>query len=374
MLILLLILIALRPFISSLALPHADLMYSIVITGLLLAGALTKKMCFKKIRTLTNPLLLFCLALCVSVVFSFNKAAGIQETYNYITGFLLFGMAASLPQKEAEKIIRTVIFTGCVISLIAIYQYFFGYRHLAAYVAKEKITDPFVLDYIKSKRVFAPFVTPNVLAGYLIMIIPLALHLKNKFLLIPLFLALALTKSLGALATLFLIAILYLYHLDTIDKKKVALFMSLSLIIGLTIMIRSNTAQHTQPDFSIAMRLTYWKETFSVIKAFPFSGTGPGNFNLGHSRYSHNSYLQVWAELGVLGISGLLWFFYLSLRNGIKRLRESGQLNFTSLGIVTASAAFIIHNVTEFTFFLPEVAMIFWIILGLNLSEREPPA
>ena len=148
--------------------------------ALLAIWMVIKKVPFKKIWPLKYPLILFCLALIISLVFSVNKLKSLTELYKYISGLLLFIVASSLNDKDKLRIIQTIVIAGLIISLAAIYQYFFGFQHLLNYIAKQKITNPFILDYVKSRRVFFPFVTPNTLAGYLIMIIPLALTLKNK--------------------------------------------------------------------------------------------------------------------------------------------------------------------------------------------------
>lgn len=360
MFIILLILIFIRPFISSLAFPYLNTIYSNLLIALLSTWVIIKKAPLKKIRPLKYPLIIFCLALIISLVFSLNKLKSLAELYKYITGLLLFIIATSLNYKDKLRIIQTLVVAGLIISLAAIYQYFFGFQHLLNYIAEQKIASPFILDYATSRRVFFPFVTPNTLAGYLIMIIPLALTFKNKTLIIiPLAISLILTRSLGALLSIFLALGIYLY---LPKKRKLVFLLGLLVVTGLVFIIRTATQkQHLQPIFSTLTRLNYWRDSLTIIKMNPLIGVGLGNFNLVLSRYAHNSYLQIWAEMGILGILSLLWIIYLSF----------AKAKAASAGLILANAAFLIHNLIDFSFFLPEVSFIWWIILGLIISEKN---
>jgi O-antigen ligase len=258
---------------------------------------------------------------------------------------------------------------------LAIYQYFFGFRHILDYSAKEKIIlSSFALDYIQQKRVFFPFVTPNTLGGYLAMIIPLILALLNKknfLLLVSVSFALLLTKSLGALLSLFLGLVIYFYLQGKLEKRRFLFFFGLLVIIGLVFITRSTVPKyHLQPIFSTTMRLSYWKDTLKIIKTSPLFGIGLGNFNLVSVRYAHNSYLQIWAEAGILGIFSILWLISVVLKSAIKNIGISPNKKLTT-GLITANTIFLIHNIVDFSFFLPEVAIIWWTILGLAIHLPE---
>ncbi|MBL7196797.1 MAG: O-antigen ligase family protein [Candidatus Omnitrophica bacterium] len=363
----LLILICLRPLISSLTFPYADFLYSYTLLIFLVIWLIYNGVSTKKIQAIKYPFGLFCLALIVSIIFSSNKLNSLQEIYKYITALFLFLITFSLAPGKKRRLIQTIIFTGFIISLLAIYQYFFGFKHILEYITHNNISSPFILDYIGRKRIFFPFVTPNTLASYLIMIIPLTLTDKRNFwFIIPLSFALLLTQSLGALLSIFLGLIIYFYLVDKLNKRKVVFFfLGLIIIIGAIFIMRTATQkQHIQPIFSTIMRLNYWKDTLKIIKASPLTGVGLGNFNLAQSRYAHNSYLQIWAEMGILGIISFIWLIssvFKSVFNSIKTSPHKKQI----IVLVTSAVIFLIHNLIDFSLFLPEVALIWWVILGL---------
>ena len=365
----LLTLIFIRPFISSLAFPYLNYIYSALFLIFLIIWFISKNIPLSKIKPLKYPLILFCFAQIISVVFSTNKLNSFIELYKYISGLFLFLIVASLNDKDKIRIIGTVVLTGLFISLLAIYQYLIGFQHILEYMDKAKITAPFVLDYVGRKRVFFPFVTPNALAGYLAMIIPLVFINKYRvWFIIPLFLAVLLTKSLGALLSIFLALGLYFYLQGKLGKRRISFLVGLLVTIGAIFISRSITQkQHLQPIFSTLMRLNYWKETLRIIKAAPLTGIGIGNFNLAHSRYAHNSYLQIWAEMGILGIISFLWIIFITFNIGFKKLRSSENQNYIITGILAAIIVFLLHNFIDFSFFLPEVSIIWWAIFGLLL-------
>jgi len=405
-----------RPFISSLSFPVLNSFYSAVFLLFLLSWIMVKREGIQKNlpERLRPPLILFILALIASTLLSQDRIHSLREFPQYLIGLLLFIIPFSLSPENKKRVISTIILAGISISFLAIYQYFFGFEYILNYLAKEKTPTPGLMSYLSQRRAFLPFISPNTLAGYLIMIIPLSLSLKKRiFFILPLGLALLFTKSLGALFSLFLGLMLYFYLNNQKSKHKITrpvmrqsienlslchsresgnpddidspvkpgndktpsftgrlpLLFNLSAAILLIFLLRLNSAsQFNQPAFSLLRRLDYWKETLGVIRLFPFLGAGLGNLDLSQARYAHNACLQIWAEMGVLGIASFLWLI-VETYSLIKR----DFLSKKSISVLsTAIFAFLIHNLVDFTFFLPEVNLIWWIISGIYCSSQDP--
>jgi len=84
------------------------------------------------------------------------------------------------------------------------------------------------------------------------------------------------------------------------------------------------------------------------------------------SLYSHNAYLQVWAEQGLFGLAALLWFIF-ALYRRLVSARPPWQL-------MAATRVFLLHNLVDFTFFLPEVSLAWWAITGIAAGHSRQPA
>ncbi|MEK6732830.1 MAG: O-antigen ligase family protein, partial [Candidatus Omnitrophota bacterium] len=121
------------------------------------------------------------------------------------------------------------------------------------------------------------------------------------------------------------------------------------------------------PQNSITQRMNYWRTAIGVIKDHPFLGVGPGNFQevflkykIGlstNTRYAHNIFLHMWAEAGILGFAGVCFFLFSLLQKGLKNNKQK----FIFLAIVV----FILHNLIDNSYFIPETGLLWWAIMGL---------
>lgn len=250
------------------------------------------------------------------------------------------------------------------------YQYLFGFKHVLNYLVKYDISYSFGIDYIAQKRIFFPFATANMLGGFLVLIILLILGRKSLYpLLFPITLALFFTKSIGAFFSLFLGLIVYQSVKGRMVRRKFIGILTLATVIILVFILRFYSSQETsRPYLSLNMRLLYWQETLGVIKAHPWMGMGLGNFNLTVSRYAHNFLLQIWAEMGIFGLFAFIWFivaYFMYIFKNIRKYQDKNQI----AGLLGADIAFLAHNLIDFTFFLPEICLIWWTILGLSIDR-----
>ena len=156
-------------------------------------------------------------------------------------------------------------------------------------------------------------------------------------------------------------------------KKKRSLFLLVTVGGAIAFIFFSRTTrcvEYLQPLFSWHMRFDYWKEAVKIIAAHPLTGVGLGTFDLPQCRFAHNSYLQIWGEMGILGIVSFLWIVGAVLRNALKEIKTSPHKNTLTL-LIIAIAAFLFHNVIDFSFFLPEVSILAWVLFGLLYSTDQ---
>ena len=361
-----------RPFICSPAFPGISRIYSALLLLILVAWIALKGLSLSDHKTRALPILCFIGILLISLILAENKAPAVLALTHCVSGLLLMMICLTLPHNDKNKIIGTLIASGVCVSFLAAYQYFFGFQNILNYLTANKISNPYAVNYIAQKRVYYPFITPNALGGYLIMIIPIALSLpRQRWLMIPLTFALFLTGSVGALTSLLLAMMVYFILKNTLPTKTLWLFLSALILISLVVFLRMQTADPSfQPLFSLKMRLNYWHDTLLIIKAHFWTGVGLGNFDSHFSRYSHNTPLQLWAETGVFGILSFILLITHLLKSGLTAIRNAPD-KIMGIGLMSAACAFLIHNLMDFTYFLPELSLTWWAILGL-LSNRSP--
>ncbi|MFC1631393.1 O-antigen ligase family protein [Candidatus Omnitrophota bacterium] len=383
MLNILLSLIFIRPFISSLSYPYFDTCYSLLLIGVSLVFIKTKNL-----RQLSffgqGYLFLFFLAVTSSAFFSFYPLKSMPELPKFISYFFIFLATYSADNREKRRIIFTMILSATALSLYAIYWFYLGSLDLLAYIENQSFSYPFVREVLNRHRAFMPFALPNLLAGHLIMVLPvsvayllkknqgqpLKLNFQNVLLSLPTLLiifTLLLTRSIGAFLSIFLAFLIFIFLSGRFNKKTFILLSLFLLAVVLIFLLRSSqTALNWEtPLFSIQRRLIYWRQAAADISRHPWRGIGLGNFPFIRSQFTHNSYLQIWVESGILGIIGFLGFLCKSLKPSRIRLLSKDKLY---IGIIVANLSFLVHNLIDFSFFLPEVGLFWWIILALFLN------
>ena len=133
--------------------------------------------------------------------------------------------------------------------------------------------------------------------------------------------------------------------------------------------------------FNDHLRLGMWKDTLSMIKDYPVFGAGLGAFRAAFLRYqtsdldhaiiySHNDYLQLTAEGGVLGLLLVLTIGALVFRMLIHSVTEAAHRHDRMLAIAcTASlSAIALHSFFDFNLYVPPVALLAAIVSGMSVG------
>jgi O-Antigen ligase len=119
-----------------------------------------------------------------------------------------------------------------------------------------------------------------------------------------------------------------------------------------------------------------------LVAQEPLTGTGPGQANLrwkGHDHgtqlytYVHNEYLQVAAELGLVGLV-LLAALVVAMARMLWRARPPGPAGATWAGVVAAAAAFTVHSGFDFVWHLPAIVLTVTLLVALVLPAPNPAA
>ncbi len=370
MLIALIAVLFIRPFFSSHAFPFAHALCTVALTAVAAAWLINRRA-----RVTINDYVL-CVPVALSLMAalsSWHAAAPVvaaRESANYAVAALLYLVGRTFSAEERPAVMRMMAAAGVCAAILAIYQYYAGFSHTLAYLHAQGKADAFTLDYLQRRRAFFPFVTPNILAGYLTMAGCLAAGVvRGWWYLAPLAWALMLTKSIGGMATAGSAVLVYMLARGKRRVYVLATVIAIAMLGGGVLVQRHlHSLRHQDPAFSTSMRLEYWQQAATLIARHPLAGVGAGNFNLPRSRYAHNSYLQLWAELGPLGILAFLAAIGV-LAAAVWRRRKTGPLSREQAALAACVAAFLVHNIVDFGFFLPEVNFLWWLTAGMLLTS-----
>ena len=138
-------------------------------------------------------------------------------------------------------------------------------------------------------------------------------------------------------------------------------------------------------DKSTASRIPLYKGAIEAIASRPLRGVGLGtaapqkyigDWNMFHAKFpyvhSHNFYLEVWVEMGILGISS----FVASMLWNIKRTahlvrRSGGNAPARVIGCAAASAmcGMMVCGLADFPWHYPRVMSIFWFVFAMALAS-----
>lgn len=332
---------------------------------------------------------LFFGAVVLGVVFSLTRNASVR--------FLIYHVSAALCVLVTVSAVRTVEelkrlaagASGCVAisSLYAIFQRLSGLEVNESYVDMDLNAD-------MPSRVLSFFDNPNTFAEVLLLFLPLtlALILCSRHLVSKLLASAALVLGAAALGMTYcraawigmacaMVVMIFLWK-----PKLMPAFFVLCLLavpfLPASIWNRILTIFDSS-DSSTSSRFPLFKAGMDVIVRRPLSGAGLGTaavqryvklLNLYHARtpfvHSHNIYIQVWAELGILGLvgfaGGVLW--------GVKRAAHAvrhcadGAARTITCAACAALCGSLVCGLADYLWNYPRVMCMFWFVFALALA------
>ena len=327
------------------------------------------------------PIILILLASAISIFFSPNLSAGagIWKAY-FLEPILFFIVVINVAKNDhdRENILWALGLAALPIIFLAIYQKFtaFGIAEPGWILASQR-------------RVTSIFSSPNAVG---LLIGPITLiysgwvfdDLKNIgktlikiFFIIFALLALVFTVSQGT--WLGLAAGLAFVLFFAWNKKLTIILLTLIAIICLGLPPIQNKIFPilTFQDASGQNRIVLWQMAQNYLLASPKNfifGAGLNGFAQIQNQlrdplkmepllYPHNIFLNFWLETGLLGLIGLVWIMVRSL----KKLFLDANLRIISyrLGLAAALIGLIIHGLIDVPYFKNDLAVLFWIIIGL---------
>ena len=135
------------------------------------------------------------------------------------------------------------------------------------------------------------------------------------------------------------------------------------------------------------LRLDIWKDSLSMVRNFPLTGTGAGSFMHAYPAYrtirsegiadhAHNDYLELLTDGGVIGAGLFAWFMAAVLTQSYQAFlkRKDPYARHLFAGALAGVTAFLLHGMTDFNFFIGANGLYLFLLLGLVVNAANFPA
>jgi putative inorganic carbon (HCO3(-)) transporter len=324
---------------------------------------------------------------------SFYNTSYLYESFRgflKVFKYMLLFMATIDYFNSRLRIKRYLLFligVSFIIALDGIVQYLSG-----ADLIRGRIIDH--LDFLH--RVSASFVHSNDFGVYLVVMLTILSSLffsstrkfKGRILLLvailPVSWCFLKTQSRGAWLS-FIVAILCLF---SIKSKKIFIIILILLVMS-PFFLPDNIKQRFSDFSTIATqgtaweRVKLWQGTARMVKAHPILGFGVNTYtknfpeykpeNYPDAKYTHNSYLHMAAEIGVVGVGIFIAFLLLliiSAGTAIKKLQR-GIYRDLYLGLLAGVIGFLCHCFVDTHLYSVTLAVFLFLCLGMVVAFKR---
>jgi len=152
---------------------------------------------------------------------------------------------------------------------------------------------------------------------------------------------------------------------------------SLGLYVGVEKLLE-RYASVAQPGYFERDRIPIWRDAWPMVSTTLWFGKGLGSFMWTFpayetmrpdipAMYAHNDYLEIVAEIGIVGFALLIWAFLISWRSAVRNLLAGDPLvrgiGLATLGVLAATA---IQEITDYSLYIPGAAAMFILLVALN--------
>ena len=407
------------PYLVRIFNPPKELVFEIlVIIGLMLWKLkMVNKEEAKITRTpLDLPVLSFMVICVLSLFWSDSPMVSLLELSLFLAGPMLYFIVVNNIHNDHQinRILNILLIIGGLFGVYGIFQYL-------------GIDFSFWKANIGRQQVFGLFGNVNYFAEYLIVLLPVAISLffvcRNKM--YKIFLLGGILAMGGSLILTFTrgsylaigISSLFMFFLylasrgkGFIKENKKIFIIIMAFIILITFLFvipnplnksgtviskikgRISITQFTK-DPSLKRREATWKFTIMMIKDHPLLGSGIGTFKYNSLAYqakffdqennrslypygvadkAHNEYLQLWTELGIVGLGIFIWFIFNYFNYAIKLLKKTKDNYYQGIiiGLMGAVAAVLVDGLFGFPLHLSATLVLFWLFVGLIISIK----
>lgn len=287
-------------------------------------------------------------------------------------------------KKLLMNLLTVFVLSGFLVCLYGVAQYVFGWDTAQAWMDEEMFSD------IKM-RIYSTLGNPNVLGEYILLVLPASVGLmwvnkrfeaKVVYAAVSalMFGALILTFSRGCWIGIMAAAAIFItFAAGKLWGLGLIALPIIPMILPQSIINRFSSIGNME-DSSTSYRVYIWMGTLAMIKDFWLSGIGMGqkaftqvypfySYNGIVAPHSHNLFLQILVESGIVGIAVFLIIAVLFLRRVMTGYQAGGKGDPLSTVMTALSAGicgFLLQGMFDNCFYNYRVMLVFWCVLAMG--------
>lgn len=342
-----------------------------------------------KANTLLIPMFLVGVFMVINSFTSLNILGSMRDlAFNFGGIFLALMVYKEVNTKQKLNNILTSIAIGAaLVGVFGLYQFVF-----LGTVQREWIDAS--LKGVITRRAYSVFMNPNIFAEYLVLVTPLVVSQfwahrdgfkKFIYLMIAglLLLNMMLTFSRGGMVSIVVAAMVFLFFAMR------PLFVFLIPIGIFSINFLPEKIQNriysifNFADSSTSYRFKMWGITKDLIRDNPMVGVGFGHKSFKQEFellirsmpifHAHNTYLEIMAEGGALGIVSFLYIVIGSIVNLFKSGMKSTDkyIRTISIGLLASIMGILTNGMTEHIVYINRIIVMLWMVFGLTGALRN---
>lgn len=305
---------------------------------------------------------------------------------------ILYFMVINLVKKPKQVfiIVWFLIFLCLITSVIGVYQYF---NNIGLYSPEDKVL-----------RITGTSLDPNDYAMHLVMVFPLLISFFFIARNIIMRLILVMTSILLLSNVIFTFSrggfvglgvVIFFSFIILIMQKRIKPIGAMALLFSFILLLSFIPARYwtrmltilNPSEASASARLESWKAGFNMMKDHPIIGVGLGafpheyalraslaadEFKVKIPRFAHNSYIQVGAEIGVIGLTFFLLLILFSFRDILRAQRIFREKNEVVLSELCQFLGVGLMGYAACGMFLTQAYLtMFWIVVPLIVAIKE---
>ena len=360
---------------------------SALVFGAMLLDACSRNEKAFRIRNLGLWMLAFAFAVGLAVINAYDTGEALRVFCFYLSAFLFCASLVGTVTNRGRlmSILGFIYLTLLLTALYAVLQRIQGVEVSAS------LTD-LTVNAGMPGRVYSTLENPNNYAEFIVLTFPVSLvfcagivdrrwkTLCTGSLVIPVA-ALLMTYSRSGWVSFALAAVVFLALWDKrlLPLVVVAAFAALPLLPQ-SVFNRILTIGSTA-DSSNMYRIYIWTSVLQMLGTYGLTGIGlgPGNFIPLYAGYSlpeasvayhsHMLYLEVWLEMGLLGIVSFLFMYLGIIRRAIRAMAKADSMvRYVLIACVSSLVGVSFVGAAEYIWFYPRIMFAFFILIGVTLA------